>query len=37
MKPFDSSAKSYDSWYESRMGAFVDRVETELAFSLFPH
>ena len=37
MKPFDSSAESYDSWYESKMGAFVDMVETELAFSLFPH
>ena len=37
MEIFDSSAKSYDSGYESRMGAYVDWVETELAFSLFPH
>lgn len=37
MEIFDPSAKSYDSWYESRMGAYVDWVETELAFSLFPH
>jgi len=32
---FDSIASSYDSWYESKMGSFVDRVETDLALELF--
>ncbi len=28
-------AAEYDGWYESILGAFVDQVETELAFDLF--
>ncbi len=37
MEAFDLSAADYDSWYESKEGAFVDKVETELGFSLLPH
>ena len=35
MAVFDSIAGSYDSWYESKLGTFVDKVETDLAFKLF--
>ena len=35
MKVFDKESKLYDSWYETKMGAFADQVQTELAFSLF--
>ncbi len=31
----EEKADEYDSWYETPLGAFVDEVETELAFSLF--
>lgn len=33
---FADTAEDYDSWYETRAGAFADRVETELAFALLP-
>ncbi len=32
---FDEIASSYDDWYETPLGRFADRVETELAFDLF--
>ena len=35
MDVFDRAAEQYDGWYETAMGSFVDRVETELAFRLF--
>ena len=35
MTVFDKVASSYDSWYLTKMGSFVDRVETELAFEMF--
>ncbi|WZL74478.1 class I SAM-dependent methyltransferase [Clostridiaceae bacterium 35-E11] len=35
MAIFDAIALDYDQWYESKMGKFVDKVETALAFSLF--
>lgn len=35
MKVFDDVANFYDSWYESKIGAFADQVQTQLAFSLF--
>lgn len=35
MEIFDLEAKNYDSWYKTRMGDFVDRVETDLALSMF--
>lgn len=35
MAIFDSEAKDYDSWYESKLGNLVDKVETDLAFSFF--
>ncbi|MFZ5973856.1 MAG: class I SAM-dependent methyltransferase [Bacillota bacterium] len=35
MDIFENAAGSYDSWYETKMGSFVDKVETELAFNLF--
>jgi ubiquinone/menaquinone biosynthesis C-methylase UbiE len=35
MAVFDKIADSYDSWYLTKMGSFVDRVETELAFGMF--
>jgi ubiquinone/menaquinone biosynthesis C-methylase UbiE len=35
MQIFDSVANSYDSWYLTKMGGFVDKVETDLAFKLF--
>lgn len=35
MSFFDIEAESYDAWYETPMGGFVDETETELAFRLF--
>lgn len=35
MAIFDKEASEYDKWYQSKLGEFVDKVETELAFSLF--
>ncbi len=35
MKTFNDSAPSYDKWYEGKMGAFADGVQTELALKLF--
>ncbi|MGM0411389.1 MAG: class I SAM-dependent methyltransferase [Bacillota bacterium] len=33
---FDKKAASeYDSWYETKMGSFIDEVETKAAFDLF--
>lgn len=32
---FDKEANSYDEWYKTKFGNFVDKVETELAFKLF--
>lgn len=32
---FNEIAHSYDDWYKTRLGAFADEVETELAFKLF--
>ena len=32
---FNEKAKEYDGWYKSKMGKFVDDVETELAFKMF--
>ncbi len=29
---FDQIASSYDRWYETALGRFVDQVETELIF-----
>lgn len=35
MAVFDDEAKSYDKWYKTKLGNFVDKVEKECAFSLF--
>ena len=35
MEIFADSAQSYDRWYESKMGAFADQAQTELALRLF--
>ena len=35
MAVFDKIADEYDQWYETKLGKFVDEVETKLAFSLF--
>ncbi|MFZ5354113.1 MAG: class I SAM-dependent methyltransferase [Bacillota bacterium] len=34
MALFDMIAKGYDSWYDTAMGSFVDKVETELAMGM---
>lgn len=34
MVVFDNEAAAYDSWYETKLGKFVDEVERECAFSL---
>ena len=34
MAVFNNIATEYDEWYSQKKGAFVDRVETDLAFSL---
>jgi ubiquinone/menaquinone biosynthesis C-methylase UbiE len=35
MAVFDSIADEYDKWYKSKMGRFVDEVETRLVFDMF--
>lgn len=35
MQIFDGFANGYDNWYQTKIGDFIDKVETELAFSLF--
>lgn len=35
MAIFDNQAMHYDGWYKSKMGQFVDDVETQLAFRMF--
>lgn len=35
MTIFDEEAEHYDKWYETKMGAHADKVETECAFRLF--
>lgn len=35
MAVFDKKAFSYDGWYETELGGFVDKIETDLAFSLY--
>lgn len=35
MAIFDQEAIGYDDWYKTKLGGFVDQVETDLAFSLF--
>lgn len=35
MQIFDGKAREYDKWYLTKVGAFIDEVETELAFSMF--
>ena len=35
MALFNGEAENYDKWYETKMGAHVDKVETECALSLF--
>ena len=32
---FDKQAHSYDEWYKTKFGNFIDKVETDLAFKLF--
>ncbi|MHA6567407.1 MULTISPECIES: class I SAM-dependent methyltransferase [Aerococcus] len=34
MALFDDLAGDYDSWYQGEVGAFVDQIEADLAFSL---
>ncbi len=34
--PFAGKARDYDRWYHTSAGAFIDRVETDLAFALCP-
>lgn len=36
MAIFDREASTYDDWYRTKLGAFIDKVETDLAFDLFP-
>jgi len=33
---FDKEAINYDNWYETKIGKYADRVETDCAFNLFP-
>jgi len=35
MAVFDRESIEYDQWYQSKMGQFVDDVETKLAFRMF--
>lgn len=35
MQIFDGKARDYDQWYLTEVGAFIDEVETRLAFSMF--
>lgn len=34
MAVFDMIANEYDSWYVTKLGSFVDKVETDLAFEM---
>ena len=34
MQIFDEGAATYDGWYRTKLGQFVDAVETRLAFDL---
>jgi len=31
---FDNEAKEYDNWYETKLGKFVDKIETKCAFDM---
>lgn len=33
---FSKTADDYDLWYETKVGRFIDRVETKLAFRMLP-
>jgi len=35
MEIFDGIAKNYDGWYTTKMGNFVDEIETKLALNMF--
>ncbi|WP_066502838.1 class I SAM-dependent methyltransferase [Abyssisolibacter fermentans] len=35
MAVFDKEATHYDSWYKTKLGSFVDQVESDCAMSLF--
>ncbi len=35
MAIFDKEAKMYDDWYKTKLGNFVDKVETKCVFDLF--
>lgn len=35
MQIFDGKAREYDEWYLTKVGGFIDEVETDLAFSMF--
>ncbi|WP_432663014.1 class I SAM-dependent methyltransferase [Wukongibacter baidiensis] len=32
---FNKEASGYDSWYKTKLGSFIDQLETDLAFKLF--
>ncbi|MGM0380146.1 MAG: class I SAM-dependent methyltransferase, partial [Bacillota bacterium] len=34
MEVFNEIAKDYDDWYKTKLGSFVDKVETKAAFDL---
>ena len=34
MTYFDAEAETYDSWYETALGSYVDQAETEAVFDL---
>jgi ubiquinone biosynthesis O-methyltransferase len=35
MAIFDKEANSYDGWYQTKLGNFIDKVESDCAFELF--
>ncbi|MGE5557154.1 MAG: class I SAM-dependent methyltransferase [Bacillota bacterium] len=35
MAIFDAEAASYDNWYRTKQGGFIDEVETKLVFEMF--
>lgn len=35
MAIFDGEANNYDQWYNTRIGQYADRIETDCAFNLF--
>lgn len=35
MAIFDKEANSYDGWYQTKLGSFIDKVESDCAFKLF--